>query len=97
MHIPFSSAMRDTGCFVLGGAAAHSREDGSLHFVSTVQWFGKSGWSSRALRAYTENSHPVQVARKMPLAYEKQRAPESESSIFPAISMWCATLFYEFL
>ena len=52
--------MRDTGCFVLGGAVTHthSREDGSLHFVSTVQSFGKSGWSSRTLRVYTPKESP---------------------------------------
>jgi len=76
---------------------AHSREDSSLHFVSTVQSFGKSGWSSRALRAYTKKNHPVQIVRKMPLAYDNQRAPESDSAISPARSIWCATLLYWFL
>ena len=72
---------------------AHPREDGSLPFVSTVQSFGKSGWSSRALRAYTQKNHPVQIVRKMPLAYDNQRAPKSDSAIFPVSEIFGKTIF----
>ena len=76
---------------------AHSREDGSLHFVSTVQWFGKAGGRVEPFRRTSKKNHPVQIIRKMPLAYDNQRAPESDSAISPAQSMWCATLLYWFL
>jgi len=83
--------MRDTGFFVLGGAVAHSREDGSLHFVSTVQSFGKSGWS-RALRAYIQKESPGSNRRKDAASMRQPACTQSGSAMFPAWSIWCATL-----
>jgi len=57
--------MRDTDCFVLGGAVAYSREGGSLHFVSTVSRLDKAGGRVEPFRAYTKKNHPVQNVRKM--------------------------------
>jgi hypothetical protein len=67
-----------------GGDArwGHLREDGC---GSTVQLFGKSGWSSRTLRAYTQKESPRSIVRKMPLAYDNQRAPQKRSHFVPRI------------
>jgi hypothetical protein len=46
----------------------------------TVQLFGKSGRSGRTLRAHPTKNHPVQIVRKMPLAYNNQRAPQKDTT-----------------
>jgi len=52
----------------------------------------KAGGRVEPLGRTPKKNHPVQIVRKMPLAYDNQRAPKSDSAIFHARSIWCATL-----
>jgi hypothetical protein len=62
--------MRDTGFVALRRRGGDILAKTALPCGSTVQLSGKSGWLGRTLRSTPKKNHPVQIVRKMPLAYD---------------------------
>jgi hypothetical protein len=59
----------------------HPREDGSLPCGSTVQLFGKSGWSIRTLRAHTQKESPGSDRQKDAVSVRQPACTKNASNI----------------
>jgi hypothetical protein len=71
---------------------ANLRETAASPSFQQFSRLEKAGGGVEPLGRTPKKNHPVQIVRKMPLAYDNQRAPKSDSAISPARGIWCATL-----
>jgi hypothetical protein len=75
--------MRDTGFVALGrrGGDTLAKTAPSVAVHSTVVR-KKAGGRVEPLRHTPKKNHPGQIVRKMPLAYDNQRAPKKDTTLY---------------